>query len=340
VGTWTSTNTQVATVNQTTGAITTLAAGFTDIRATVEGVVGQERLTVNPVQQFGTVTGLVTAADGTTPIPDALVDWEVTAGAAARLALMPPGVRTGQDGRYTLPNVPTGARVIVALRGTFRAQVNVIVVANQTVAAPTAALVSTGLLAYVPGVFDAIENIVQGQLGNPIDQISVQDLAVNSVTSKYRMIFLNCGLDETEAANPAVVSNLLAFMETGGTIYASDYAAVYVQALFPTFNWDYTGDAQNVNAQIVDASLQAFVGKTSADIDYNLDAWTDITALPQGAGVLLRGTYTSAGITRTNQPLAWVIPHGQGRLVFTTFHNEAGATADQIAVLRHFIYLP
>jgi hypothetical protein len=35
-----------------------------------------------------------------------------------------------------------------------------------------------------------------------------------------------------------------------------------------------------------------------------------------------------------------VLQHGQGRLVFTTFHNEAGATADQIAVLRHFIYLP
>ena len=59
-----------------------------------------------------------------------------------------------------------------------------------------------------------------------------------------------------------------------------------------------------------------------------------------GAAVLLRGSYTAGGSPRVNQPLAFIVPHGTGRLVFTTFHNEAGATPDQIAVLRHFIYLP
>lgn len=31
---------------------------------------------------------------------------------------------------------------------------------------------------------------------------------------------------------------------------------------------------------------------------------------------------------------------GNGRLIYTTFHNETGATADQEVVLRYFIYLP
>ena len=82
------------------------------------------------------------------------------------------------------------------------------------------------------------------------------------------------------------------------------------------------------------------MGKTAVTIAYDLDAWTDVTQLPTGATVLLRGSYTASGAQRTNQPIAFMVPQGSGRLVFTTFHNEAGATQDQIAVLRHFIYLP
>jgi len=82
------------------------------------------------------------------------------------------------------------------------------------------------------------------------------------------------------------------------------------------------------------------VGKTSVSITYDLDAWTDILPIPTGAPVLLRATYFSEGEERDNKPIAFMVPLGAGRLVFTTFHNEAGATQDQIAVLRHFIYLP
>lgn len=42
------------------------------------------------------------------------------------------------------------------------------------------------------------------------------------------MIFLKCGLDETAAENAATIANLRALMQSGGTIYASDYASVYV----------------------------------------------------------------------------------------------------------------
>jgi hypothetical protein len=229
----------------------------------------------------------------------------------------------------------------VATRGAFRATVNVNVQPNQSVAAPNAKLTSTGRLAYVRGTFDTIEQIVQGTLGNPMDEIQASSLSNSAITSQYRIIFLNCGLDTAPLDNPAaVVANLLAFMQAGGTIYASDWAGDYVKALFPAFNFTIDGDAQNATATVVDASLQAFIGKTNVAIVYDLDSWTDITAVPTSAVTLLRGSYTALSAQRTNQPLAFVIPHGAGRLVFTTFHNEAGATTDQIAVLRHFIYLP
>jgi hypothetical protein len=290
----------------------------------------------------GTVTGTVTAADGTTPIGDALVEVEGTSayGGSATTSSVPISTRTAANGTYTLQSVPAGPRVIIATRGAFQARVNVTVVANQTVVAPKAPLTSTGKLAYVPGTFDAIQNIVSTSLGNPIEEIDAADLGNSTVTSKYRMIFLNCGLEETPSENAATIANLRAFMQAGGTIYASDYASVYVKALFPSYNFDYTGDAQTIQATVTDASLQAFVGKQSVSITYDLGAWTDVTQLPTGATVLLRGSYEASGNQRTNQPIAFVIPQGSGRLVFTTFHNETGATQDQIAVLRHFIYLP
>lgn len=338
---WSSSNQAVATINATTGAIAAVSAGTSTITATVEGRTGSAPLTVTAVPALGAVTGTVTAADGTTPIGDALVEVEGTSawGGSPSTSSAPISTRSAANGTYTLQNVPAGPQVIVATRGAFQARVNVTVVANQSVAAPKAPLVSTGKLAYVRGVFDAIQNIVSTG-GNAIEEISVADLANSAVTSKYRMIFLNCGLDETAADNAATIANLRAFMQSGGTIYASDYASIYVKGLFPTYNFDYTGDEQTIQATVTDASLQAFVAKTSVTIAYDLDAWTDVLALPTGATVLLRGSYVASGVQRSNQPIAFVVTQGTGRLVFTTFHNETGATQDQIAVLRHFIYLP
>ena len=339
---WSSSNQAIATINATTGAIAAIAAGTSTITATVEGRAGSAQLTVTAVSTaVGTITGTVTAADGTTPIGDALIEVEGTSafGASAAVARAPISTRSASNGTYSLPSVPVGSHVIVATRGAFTVKVNVTVVANQTVVAPKAALVSSGKLAYVRGVFDEIQTIVSDD-GNAIEEISVADLANSAITSKYRMIFLNCGLDETAATNAATITNLRAFMQAGGTIYASDYASVYVKALFTTFDFAYAGDEQTIQATVTDASLQAFVAKTSVSITYDLDSWADITALPTGATVLMRGSYRALGSQRTNQPIAFVVTQGSGRLVFTTFHNETGATQDQIAILRHFIYLP
>jgi uncharacterized protein YjdB len=338
--TWSSANQQIATVNASSGVVTAVAAGQTNITATVEGITGSAQLTVTAVQAFGTVTGTVMANDGVTPIPDALVEVQGTQFMAARGARAAISTRSALDGSYTLANVPSGPQVIVASRGAFRATVNVTVQANQSTTAPVAKMTSTGKLAYVDGSFDNIEGIVQGVLGNPIDALQAADLASSAITSQYRMIFLNCGLDATHAIDPAVVANLKAFLQAGGTIYASDWAIDYIEPLVTGLSHDKIGDEQSITGTIADASLQAFVGKTNVSIVYDLGGWTDLLTVPSAASVLVRGTYVSGAVPRTNQPLAIVIPHGAGKIVFTTFHNEAGATADQIAVLRHFIYIP
>ena len=55
--------------------------------------------------------------------------------------------------------------------------------------------------------------------------------------------------------------------------------------------------------------------------------------------MLLRGNYQSDAGAVTNRALAIAKTEGSGKVVYTSFHNEAGVTADQIAVLRYFVYI-
>ena len=56
-GTWSSTNTSVATVNSSSGLVTAIAAGTTNITYTVGGNSSFKTLTVNPNANAGTVSG-------------------------------------------------------------------------------------------------------------------------------------------------------------------------------------------------------------------------------------------------------------------------------------------
>lgn len=107
----------------------------------------------------GTVIGKVVAANGVTPIPSASVTVE------ANYTNMPI-TTTDTSGNYTLAGVPTGNQKILATKGLFRATVTVDVIENQTATAPPASMQPTGNLAYVPGSFDQIEDIIRDTLGS------------------------------------------------------------------------------------------------------------------------------------------------------------------------------
>lgn len=281
----------------------------------------------------GTVNGLVVAADGTTPIQ----------GAAVTLAAQPasgPSATTGTDGAYTLTEVPAGEQALLATRGLFQARFNVTVTASQTVTAPAAKLQSTGKLAFVAGSFDNIEGVVRDALQNPMDELQASQLGTASVTSQYKMIFLNCGFDSpTLVDDPAAVQSLKDWVANGGILYVSDLALDVVVAMFPSdILSTLTGDPQDLTASVTSTALQSFTGKSAVQLRYDLPGWTTPDAMSSVPQVLLTGTFNESDAMHENKPLAVVIPHGQGKVVFTSFHNEAGATTDQIAVLRFYVY--
>jgi hypothetical protein len=303
----------------------------------------------DPAQETGTVTGQVTAANGTTPIQGATVRLAPQGAAMigendGDLAFMTgPETTTDDEGRYTLEGVPAGNQTLLATRGVFRVTIPVQVTANEVTEAPVAPLDAEGELAYVSGMFDNIQTIVRDELGTELTQISASDLADPSVTSQYRFIFINCGVsDWSYADDPDVRDNLLAFMAQGGALYVSDLEMPLVQSLFPNaIPREGDGDSGVIEADVVSQPLRAFIGgQSTVDIAFNLDGWAAMPEVSSGPEILLRGDYYDdwEGGWVQNAPLAITLSHGAGQLVYTSFHTNAAATEDQISVLRYFIY--
>ena len=336
------------------------AEGEQTVRAEVAGLVGStvefSATATSPGSggPTGVVEGVVTAANGTTPIQGALVRLASPAPAppggsvpgfssvaAGTSNYEGPEATTDNEGRFVLEGVPVGPQLLVATRGVFQAQIPVLVVAGATVEAAPLALDATGRLAYVPGEFDDIQSIVRNELGTELDEIDFADLANPAVTSQYRFIFINCGADFDVIDVSALVDNLRNYLASGGALYVSDLELWLVEALFPgDVQGGADGDEGGVTAEVVSPTLRDFLpgNPQTVNIMFNLDGWDAVTEHSALAEVLLRGNYDTFDGPVQNGPLAIAIEHGDGQLVYTSFHNNAAATADQVGVLMYFIY--
>ena len=297
--------------------------------------------------EVGTVTGRVFAPNGTTPVPGAIVTLAggEDAGPALQVSrslassenpLPVPTAVTDVDGRYMLEKVPVGTQSLVARRGLFVATISVSVVANTEVVAD-ASIISEKKLAYVPGAFDRIEDIVTGSLGQEIEQIAAADLEDPAVTDQFGAIFINCGSGIW--GSQELLDNLRAYVDAGGLLYASDLELPLISVLFPeTILQTASGSPQDVTADVVDPALRFghLGGQETVEIRFDLSGWAAMVELSDDPNVLLSGDFV-AGSQHEDRPLAIEIQAGDGRVVYTSFHNSASATADQIAVLEHYI---
>ena len=295
----------------------------------------------------GTVSGRVVAPNGITPVPGAVVSLEAEQGGGgavsartatfAAAALPLPTAVTDVNGRFTLDRVPVGKQRLVARRGLFVGTIDVDVAAGETVEVePTVR--SEKQMAYVPGSFDRIEAIVEESLGQEIERISRNQLSDASITDQFGAIFLNCGASIMQTDQ--VIQNLLAYVDAGGLLYVSDLELPVVRAMIPdAVLQTSSGDSQMVTADVVDEALREghLGGQETVEIHFNLSGWQTMLNVSDETNTLLRGDIQGWGGTMEDTPLAIEIAYGEGRVVYTSFHNSAAATEDQIAVLEHYI---
>lgn len=292
-----------------------------------------------PEAELGTIEGRVLAGNGETPVAGATVTMASAAvqrpAAGALLVQNAPSAVTDADGRFVLEGVPVGNQDLIARRGNFIANFSVNVLPNEVVMAPPLQLAPERALAFVRGGFDSME-IVVGEEGYEITEVQTSVFGTAGSMDDYGVLFLNCDsrLSESEEA----LNRTRAWVEAGGTLYISDLSGRTANRLIDGFESGSGGtSAQNITATIDFEDLRSFLnGQSEVEIRYNLSSWYRIRELPDTAYSLLSGTRQGED---EPESLAVSMPLGQGRIVFTTFHNTAVATEDQRALLRYFIYL-
>lgn len=214
----------------------------------------------------------------------------------------------------------------------FRSQYNISVKADEVLTIPDNSLKITQAveLAYIPGAYDQIETILIDSLGYSADMLSVTDLNNPSLLSTYGAIFLNCG--KSGALDSTKYANLNDYVMNGGNLYASDYAVEYLtgdgyflmnmsQPFNPSKHNDFVSNSgiksgctspevggfiddatlctdkegpstMIYQAQIINTEIQAFLGKSTIDVEYDLGAWEVIKDLTAPWEILIQDPVT------------------------------------------------
>jgi hypothetical protein len=187
---------------------------------------------------------------------------------------------------------------------------------------------------------------------------------------EYDGVFFAGGLDPAMryiGASELPKANLKAFVAAGGVVYTSDTAYELIRLTFPN-RINFVGDEfyggaalkglsqSGLLAQVSDAALASAVGKATVSLNFVLPAWvvmeevsnqaTDVDFWVKAANVTYcRLGWASSGSSSdplvcrgtdvlSEIPLIAGFGHGLGYVVFTSTFAEAGASADQLSLLR------
>jgi hypothetical protein len=201
------------------------------------------------------------------------------------------------------------------------------------------------------------------ELIDGLDQAEIKDFLSNAEKlAEYDIIFFNGGFIESEViyneenpldADVALrLANLKAFVENGGTVYASDWAYDVVEIIWPEAadfvgddlepNAAQMGDYGSVTASVTDTSLSEFLGVDTLDILYDLPVWPPASETSGSVSVHLEGRvfYTdgqNSGVP-LNSPLLFSFNAGQGKVVYSSFRVARNASAEMVDTLQYMMY--
>lgn len=201
--------------------------------------------------------------------------------------------------------------------------------------------------AVTPPHYDDIGAILT-DLGYEFTEISMESFSNYDSIKDFDNLFINCAAACAANATAQATENLRRFVSEGGIIYASDFAFIFIQNSFPGyidfFDNPYCGYAQICPAEIVDQGLANFLESGTIEIDYNLSAWTPIKDIDTSkVKVYVKGFDQDYGPNDEyirNKPLLVSFPYGEGAVMYTTFHNEAGLNEETKKLLEYLVLLP
>ena len=130
------------------------------------------------------------------------------------------------------------------------------------------------------------------------------------------------------------------FVNNGGTLYASDLHFNLVAHCFPEFidrALLARGAAQTVSAEVVDAGLSEMIGP-EIELTFDQSAWAAGAFSGQGVKIFLQGNFKSEDGEQKTAPLLVKFPHGNGNVIFTSFHNEKQTSEKEKQLLKYLVF--
>jgi hypothetical protein len=196
--------------------------------------------------------------------------------------------------------------------------------------------------------------------GYAFDSIPLRQLGDLQRLKKYRVLFLGCAAEMAPASapmpamrkfehvsvltHPTYLENvrkaLTEFVEGGGALYASDWAASYLELAFArqiSFA-NNRSQAQKVEARVLDPGLKDIIGPR-LELTFDTDLWV----VPESAGMgtaHLEGEVVSPDGQRQIHPLLCSFKHGKGQVIFTSFHNEKQLSEKERDLLKYLVLKP
>lgn len=95
---------------------------------------------------------------------------------------------------------------------------------------------------------------------------------------------------------------------------------------------------QTVQAEVLDQGLRELLGRSVLPLQFKDEAWDPANFSGDDVKVLLQGTYTNIQGIPIKAPLLVKFSEGQGKVIFTSFHNEAQNSQEEEVLLRYLVF--
>ncbi len=168
-----------------------------------------------------------------------------------------------------------------------------------------------------PSGFDNIGAVLNG-MGQGFEHESIRwrHLPTWSFAGGNNVLFLNCSLRFSFGYGWKIAPVLRAFVEQGGILYASDWAASAVKAAFPgMLDFDTKGQKGILPCDVVDRGLQEFAGK-QVNIMFDVGAWRRLTNVNSAVRVYVEAA-AGKGLQQ-RLPIIIGFNHGRGHVLYTS----------------------
>lgn len=306
--------------------------------------------------QFGIVEGRVCSPDGNTWLAEAniYVKVENEDGTEGRVETF-----SDVDGRFVLEGIPVGPQILLIEKGSFAGQREVVVESGTVTTIPddACALETAPRIAVVHGSqYDNVEAVLD-EIGIEAETIDVYEdnwadqlLGSDARINDYDILFLNCRSNEsTYSAREDMQDRLRDFVANGGSLHASDQAYDLIEITFPG-KIEFLGDdavrgaadegaSTDLDARILDDGLRGALQLTAVPIHYGLATWSVMVGAASDVHVYLEADapLLDGGVIE-DAPQIVGFNHGEGRVVYSSFHQEPGIGAAQEEVLKLIMF--